>query len=382
MQKNTVDWEKIRAQFPIFMSKIYINSCSYGALSLQVEKGFEAYLADRYAHGSDWYNWVDQNEGLRNDYADLFGATPDEIAVTTSASAGINAIASSLDFSGSRNKVIITELEFPTNSQIWFAQEKRGAKVVRVQASTEKTLLERLAEEIDETTRIVAVTHVCYRNGTKLDIKAIRDLARKNGAYIMIDGFQTIGTMDIDFTKLDVDFYVGGTLKYLLGTAGVAFLYANKKLTGTDHPSVTGWFAQNDIHAMDDTRYNPSQSARRFEAGTPPVPNIYAARAGLSVLKGIGLHNIETRVAMLTADIVERAQKAGYTLATPTAPHQRGAMVAIKSTDEHALVAALDAQDIVTSCRDGNLRLSPHFYNTRHDIAHVFTALGKTALLS
>ena len=378
MDYQDIQWGEARSQFPIFKSKTYINSCSYGALSIDVESAFQSYLSDRHTTGSDWYNWVDQNEALRQEFSDLFGASVDEIAVTASASAGINSIASAMDFSGKRNKVILTELEFPTNSQIWFAQKKHGANVVRVCASKEKSLLERLEEEIDEETLIVAITHVCYKNGEKLPIAAIRDLARKNGAYIMIDGYQAIGTMDINLTKLDVDFYVGGTLKYLLGTAGVAFLYANQKTQLDFAPSVTGWFAQENIHAMDDTQFNPSLSARRFEAGTPPIPNIYACRAGLAIIKSIGLANIEKKFSFLTHEIISQVQNAGYVLASPNDPIRHGAMIAIKSTDEHGLVRTLDDQNIIASSRDGNLRLSPHFYNNISDIENGFNALSST----
>ncbi|VAV86553.1 hypothetical protein MNBD_ALPHA06-312, partial [hydrothermal vent metagenome] len=296
-----VDWASFRAQFPIFDSKIYINSCSYGALSNSVQNAFQLYLDSRLQQGSDWENWVNENEALRGDFAELFAAAPSEIAITASASAGMNSVASALDFSGQRNKVIITEMEFPTQSQIWFAQQQRGAKVVRVCAGQGKTLLQRLEEEIDETTLMVATTHVCYRNGEKLPIEAIRDLARKNGAYILVDGYQAIGSMMLNLRELDVDFYVGGSLKYLLATAGIAFLYANQNVISKLTPSMTGWFAQDDIHAMDDTRYNPSRTASRFEAGTPPVPNIYASRAGLALLKSVGLLAIEQRIAKLTA---------------------------------------------------------------------------------
>lgn len=382
MSSDQPNWESLRNSFPIFKSKTYINSCSYSALSREVENAFHSYLSDRHTHGSDWYNWVEHNELLRSEFAALFNTTPDEIAVTTSASAGINAIASSLDFTGPRNKVVITELEFPTNSQIWFAQQRRGAKVVRVSANEDKTLLEHLSEVIDDTTLIVAVTHVCYRSGEKLDIKAVRDLARKHGALIMIDGYQAIGTMELDFNKLDVDFYVGGSLKYLLSTAGIAFLYANQNTVKLTPPTNTGWFAQMDIHAMDDTQYNPSDTARRFESGTPPVPNIYACRAGLSIIQRTSLKSIEARISDLTGSIVSRALNAGYTLSTPQEPKRRGAMVAIKSTDEHALVSELGEHDIIASCRDGNLRLSPHFYNTEDDIVKVFDVLSKSKLMT
>ncbi|VAV86599.1 hypothetical protein MNBD_ALPHA06-1807, partial [hydrothermal vent metagenome] len=134
-------------------------------------------------------------------------------------------------------------------------------------------------------------------------------------------------------------------------------------------------FAQDDIHAMDDTRYNPSMTASRFEAGTPPVPNIYASRAGLAVLKNVGLLAIEQRIAKLTAHIIAKAEAAGYTLATPSEPERHGAMIAMRANDENAAVQALEKRGIVTSCRDGNIRISPHAYNTKADIDAVFEVL-------
>lgn len=375
--ETMIDWARQRKRFPIFDTTLYINSCSYGALSNEVEAAFHAYLADRHANGSDWDNWVGHNEALRADYANLFGASPAEIAVTPSASAGINSVASAIDFEGERNRVVITDLEFPTNGQIWYAQERRGAVVERVTASDSASLLDKLAATIDETTRIVAVTHVCYRNGEKLDIAAIGAMARAAGALFLVDGYQATGTMAIDLASWGADFYAGGTLKYLLGTAGVGFLYARQGILDQMQPTVTGWFAQEDIGAMDHTRHNPARSARKFEGGTPPVPNIYAARAGLGILAEIGLPAIEARIAGLTSRIVERAREAGIALATPAAAERRGAMVALRCRDAAQLVDALGQENIVASWRDGNLRLSPHFYNNEDDIDRVFVALAR-----
>lgn len=372
-----IDWARQRARFPVFGSKVYINSCSYGALSNEVEAAFHAYLTGRHANGSDWDNWVGHNEALRIDYAGLFGVSPAEIAVTPSASAGINSVASAMDFSGKRNKIVVTDLEFPTNAQIWYAQERRGAVVERVVADNGVDLLERLAAAIDETTRIVAVTHVCYRNGEKLDIAAIGQLARAAGAFFLVDGYQAAGTMAIDLASWGADFYVGGALKYLLGTAGIGYLYVRQGVQDEMHPTVTGWFAQEEIGAMDHTRHNPAHDARKFEGGTPPVANIYAARAGLGILAEIGLPAIEAQIAGLTERIIERARETGIVLATPAAAKRRGAMVALRCLDAGRLVDALSHDGIVTSWRDGNLRLSPHFYNTEEDIDRVFAALGR-----
>jgi len=344
-------------------------------MAIDVMEALKRYIDDRMTKGCDWNYWVERNEAVRSSVAQLLGAHADEVAVTASASAGINSLASALNFDGPRNKVVISDFEFPTNAQIWYAQELRGARVVRVAESDGYIPVEKFEAAIDEETLIVAITQVCFRNGAKLDIPAIAEIARRKGALILMDGYQGLGATDFNVAAAGVDFVVGGMVKYLLGTAGIGFLYCRKSLIENLVPTVTGWFAAQDIFAMETTRYNPSPTARRFEAGTPPVVNTYAAEAGLAVLQAQGLPAIERRIGELTAAIKAAAREAGYSLATPEDASRHGPMIAIRAVDDAALVASLEADGIVTSCRDGNLRVSPHFYNNEQDIDNLFSAL-------
>ena len=369
------DWAAIRARFPVLEKKTYLNSCAYGALSTDVIASLQAYINDRLEKGTDWAYWVARNDSVRTAVAGFLGATTNEIAVTASASAGINSIVSALRFDRGRDKVVISDYEFPTNAQIWYAQESRGARVVRVPENEGHIPLENFEAAIDEDTLIVAVTQVCFRNGARLDIPAIVEVARKKGALVLVDGYQGLGSIEFDVNTVKPDFVVGGMLKYLLGTAGIGFLYVREALIESLIPTVTGWFAQADIFAMDSTQYTPSSSARRFEMGTPPVPNCYAAEAGLGILAEIGLPAIAQRISELTAATVAEAKSAGYTLAIPDNSERRGAMVTLRTHDEHKLVGELDNQGIVTSGRSGNLRVAPHFYNNHDDIDALFRAL-------
>ena len=369
------DWARIRSRFPILENKTYLNSCSYGAMSDDVKNALYRYIRDREERGTDWDYWVERNESVRHAVANFLGAKPDEIAITTSASASINSLASAMDFTGPRKKIVISDFEFPTNAQIWYAQEPRGAEIVRVPERDGYIPAEDFASAIDEDTLLVAVTHVCFRNGARLDIPAIADIARDKGALMMVDGFQGLGTFEFDVGNSSVDFVVGGMLKYLLGTAGLAFLYVRDELIEKLVPTVTGWFAQSDIFAMDNTGYDPSPTARRFETGTPPVPNSYAAEAGLKIIGEVGLPAIEFRIREITAAIIAEAKSTGYTLAVPEDPERHGALITLRSLDENAIVAALENDGIVTSCRSGNLRISPHFYNNSDDVDALFRAL-------
>ncbi len=372
-----IDFEALRRRFPLLERKTYLNSGSYCALADSVRDAFNAYLEDRLAIGADWDVWVAKNEAVRAAMAGVLRVSADEIAVTGSASAGINALASALDFSGPRTKVVISDFEFPTNAQIWHAQERLGAQVLHVPRDAAGYIpLESFARVIDERTQLVAVTQVCFRNGARLDIAGITRLAHERGARMMVDCYQAVGAMTVDARALEVDFAVGGMLKYLLGTAGIGFLYVRSDLIRELVPSHSGWFAQEDIAAMDITANRPSRSARRFEAGTPAVVNCYAAEAGLKIILETGTDAIERRVRALTRRCLEGLAAIGWPAVTPMEDARRGPMVAVPSRDVAALHARLLEQDIVTSFRDDNLRATVHFYNSEDDIDRFVEALA------
>jgi selenocysteine lyase/cysteine desulfurase len=370
------DVERLRERFPTLARKTYLNSGSYGLLAHDVRRAFEQYLDRREEVGSDWPGWMEKHEAVRARVAKLLNAGEDEIAITASASAGINSIASALDFTGARNKVVASDFEFPTSAQIWHAQAQRGAHVVHVAEDSQGYIpLEHFARVIDEHTRVVAITHVCFRNGAKLDVGGVVKLAHSRGALVILDCFQSVGTVPVDVKALDVDFAVGGMLKYLLGTAGIGFLYCRRELATALTPSVSGWFAQDEPHMMNIHRSVPARNAHRFQAGTPAVPNCYAAAAGLDIILGLGVAEIEEHVRAITGECMDRLLQAGCKLATPRDDTRRGPTVAVRATDDNALVAKLAEADIVTSCRDGNVRAMFHCYNNRFDVERFVAAL-------
>jgi len=370
------NFRDLRKEFPVLERKTYLNSGSYCALANDVKRAFEAYMEDRLLVGANWDVWVTKNESVRALTATLLHAATDEIAVTASVSAGLNALASALDFSGPRNKVVVSDFEFPTNAQIWHAQEPRGARVVHVPRAADGYIpLENFAKAIDERTQLVAITHVCFRNGAKLDIPGIVRLAHAKGAKVLLDCYQSVGSLDIDVKSLDVDFAAGGMLKYLLGTAGIAFLYVRDSFVQSLVPTNSGWFAQAEIAAMDITANRPAPNARRFEAGTPAVVNAYAAEAGLKFLLAVGTPAIERRNYALTRLCMQRLDEIGWPSITPMQDERRGATVAVPSRDSGGLSKELMRRDIVTSHRDANVRASFHFYNDEDDVESFIAAM-------
>jgi selenocysteine lyase/cysteine desulfurase len=368
--------ERVRARFPIFERLTYINSCSQGALSDDVREAYSRYLSDWDEHGAPWEYWVAQLVAARASVAGLLNADEDEIAITTSVSAGVGALTSAFSFDGDRDKIVVSDFEFPTIGQIAHAQERRGARVEHVPAEADGTIpLERFEAAIDEHTALVAVTHVCFRNGARLDVEPIAALAHEQGALLLLDAYQSVGSLPVDARGLGCDFLVGGALKYLLGSAGLAFLYCRRDLVDRFSPTATGWFADQNIFEMDIHDYSPASTARRFEAGTPPVPSIYAAIAGIELMRETGIEETEKHVRGLTELLMEGLDELGAKAVTPRAASERGALTCIASTDAEALVATLAKQGIVTSSRDGNLRISPHCYNAAEDIEAVLQAL-------
>ena len=361
--------ERCRHRFPIFEQRVYINSCSQGALSDAVRASYEQYLSEWDEYGAPWEYWVDRQEAARAAFAGLVNAEPDEVAVTTSLSAGVSALASGLRYAR-RSKLVLTDWEFPTIGQIWHAQEARGARVVHVSPT-----LEEYDRAVDDDTLLVALTHVSYRSGAMTDVAKIVELAHERGALVLLDAFQSIGSLPVDVQELGVDFLGAGVLKYLLGSAGLGFFYCRRDLVERVWPTQTGWFADEDIFAMDHTDYSPAHTAARFQSGTPPVPAIYAGIAGIELMQEIGIAATREHVNNLNEHLIAGLDDLGATLSTPRDLH--GALICVKATDSKTLVSALGGEGIVTSERDGNLRVSAHCYNTLGDVDAVLAALQR-----
>jgi selenocysteine lyase/cysteine desulfurase len=369
---------RIRHRFPIFERLVYINSCSQGALSDSVRQAYQAYLEDWDAKGAPWEYWMERTEAARAAFARLVGADPDEVAVTTSLSAGVSALATGLRYAGRRAKVVLTDYEFPTVGQIWHAQASRGARVVHVPAADDGTIpLEHFERAIDDETLLVSITHVSYRSGSLLDAERIARVAHERGAMVLLDAYQSVGSLPVDARALDVDFLAAGVLKYLLGSAGLGFLYCRRELVERFWPTATGWFADEDVFAMDHRDYSPARTAARFQSGTPPIPPIYAGIAGMELMEEVGIADTREHVNSLNSRLLDGLDELRARVVTPRRPKRRGALICVASLDAPALVAALRREGIVTSSRNGNLRISAHCYNSAEDVDSVLASLAR-----
>ena len=362
---NDEQLAEVRSHFPILGEKTYLYSCSQGALSDAAEAGMKEYAGSWRTSAAPWDEWVGACEALRTEFACFINAEPDEVAITTSASAGINPIANAFDFQ-QRNKVVMGEYEFPTMGQIWLAQKARGAEIHFLDGIDNQVPIESYARAIDERTAIVPLTHVSFVNGSRSDIAAITKLAHDRGARLFLDGFQDCGTRPVDVKALDVDFYVTGTLKYLLGPPGVAFLYVKKALIESLNPPITSWLAQRNMFAFKTKLLDPAPNARRFEGGSPPAPNVYMARPALRLLVDIGLENVAWQVERLSRAFLEGAHRLGLETKTPAS--SVGPLVVLRAKDIQAILGKLTDRGVVISTRGDGARFSFHVYNTFDDV--------------
>jgi selenocysteine lyase/cysteine desulfurase len=364
---------ELRSHFPILREKTYLYNCSQGALSDAVEAGMEKYAASWRASAAPWNEWMGEYESLRLDFARFINAEPDEVAIITSASAGINPIANALQFNDERNKVVMSEYEFPTMGQIWLAQRPRGAEIHFLDGVNNTVPTECYGRAIDKQTRIVPLTHVSFVNGFRSDVAAIAKIAHAQGALLFLDGYQDCGTRPMDVKALDVDFFVTGTLKYLLGPPGLGFLYVRRELIETLTPPMTSWMAQRDPFTFNPKCMDPSPDARRFEGGSPPIPNIYLARPALHLLAGIGMDNVAAQIERLTRAFLKGARDLRIESKTPAS--SVGPLVVLRAKDPNAMLAKLTGRGIAVSTRLDGVRFAFHVYNTLEDVNVALTAL-------
>lgn len=370
--------DRIRDEFPILQRRNYLNSCSLGALSGRAEGRLGDFVAKWHDFGaSAWYeHWWGSLGELRGRIESLFGAPNGTIALMPSTSAGLAAVSSSLDWSG-RNRIVTTELDFPTLLYQW-----------KVRPDAEMVVLEspdgihidpqQFADAVDDRTLAVATSHVFFTTGAIQDLPAIADIARRAGAYSLIDGYQGAGQVPVDLPATGVDFYTSGPLKWLCGGPGLAYLYVRDALIPNLNPTITSWFATEDQFLFNPGDFRYHADARRFELGTPALPTVHTALGGQEIVDEVGMTEIRARNVALTERLVERCTAAGFSLRVSDRPETRSAIVLVRHEEPGATVATLAGRGIIVDNRPGVVRASPHFYNTLDEVDEFVEALKET----
>ena len=367
-----------RAQIPLLAHAIPMNNCSQAPQCNATRLAAEAYLESWGRDGMDWDTWIAEIERARESFARLINAEVDEVAVTTSVSHAVSALASALDLSGTRRRVLASGAEFPTVGHVWLAQRARGAEVDWVPLDANGMIPTAAYESrIDARTAVVSATHGYFANGFKQDVAEIARLAHDRGALVFVDAYQTLGTEPIDVKALDVDALAGGSLKYLMGTAGIAFLYVRRPLAESLRPTVTGWFGRVNPFAFDPTRLDWAVGARRFDAGTPPIINAYIARAGLEVIHAVGPAAIGEWIRVLSRRLLDGGAERGLELYGTTDVARKAPTTAFRVRGDAAEAERrLRAHGVIASARGDVIRLAPHFYSSLEDVDRSLDSLA------
>lgn len=365
-----------RAHFPALADTAHLASCSQGALSDALATAMLEFQHTMRAHGAPWELWMEKVAQARAGFARLIGADVDEVAVLSCASEGAFQVASTRDWSR-RPRLVTTDMEFPSVAHVWLAQRSRGADVTHVPDRDGVVEYEDYEAAVDERAGLVSVPLISYRNGLRLPVREVVDLAHRNGAKVFVDAYQGLGVEPLDVRELGCDYLVGGALKYLLGIPGIAFLYARDGVADDLPPALTGWFGREDPFLFDPRHLDHPLHARRFETGTPSIPSAYGAVAGMSLLERLDPQRVQAHVTELTRSLQEQLHAAGEVTRSPKDDALRGPQVALHDADPHALEAFLESRSIIGSPRGDVVRLSFHYYNDESDVARAVQAVAE-----
>jgi selenocysteine lyase/cysteine desulfurase len=371
------DWAAYRAEFPTLSRCTFLNTCSLGALSKRSRAAVHEFLDLWEQFGaSAWYRtWLGEAAALRANFERLVGGAPGSVALAPSVGVALGVVASCYDYR-TRNRIITTELDFPTIPYQWLARP--DVEVVMLPSDDGIGVsLERYKAALDERVALVATSHVFFTSGFIQPVAEIARLAHGVGAQVLIDGYQGAGQVPVDVVRDDLDFYLSGGLKWLMGGPGIVELYARPELISQLSPTLAGWFGHREQFAFDAQGFTFHEDARRFEVGTPAVGAVYAARAGLDMVLEIGPQAIQQRTRELVEDLVARLRERGSTLKLPDDMAQHAGIVMLRADDPAAIVRALRERNILVDYRPGFVRVSPYFYNTVEDNAVFVAALSE-----
>lgn len=378
-----MDLAGYRAEFPIADQRTYLISASLGPLSKRARASAEEHLDLWEALGPEelWFDHgMPRLQRCRVALAELIGADAEEVAIVPSVSSGLSSIASCLDLT-ERSKIVLTDMDFPTNHYVWRAQERRGARLDVVESPDGIRIeAEDVIARIDESTAIVNLNRVLFESSWIVDVEPIIRAAHDAGALVVIDDFHGTGVVPLDVHALGVDLYLTGALKWLCGGQGIAFLYCRSDLVQSTEPAVVGWFGTVDPFDFDRSGLRLRPDARRFETGTYGLPQAWTASAALELILEVGVDRIREHNQVMTRSIVTLALEHGLELLSPEEDERRGGLVRVRVPGgrpaAETLLHELFERDVVLDQRGDALRISPHYFNHTADIERCFVELA------
>jgi kynureninase len=372
-----------REEFPTLASGIHLLSHSLGPVPLGARESMRAYVEAWQHHTSEdaWAtSWWEMSTRVGDRIGAILGGTPGSVQIQPNASIALSSVASCFDFKASkRNKVVTSALDFPSMEYVWDAQRRVGARIVVVPSDDGITVpLGRILDAIDGETCLVALSHVSFRSSYRVDARAIVERAHQHGALVLLDVYQSAGAVELQASDWEVDFLIGGTIKWLCGGPACGYLYVRPDLQKDLAPRLTGWVAHAEPFAFAPPPMRYIDSVRRFAQGTPSIPALYSVLPGLQIIEEVGVKTIQAESQRRTEWMIDFALEHGWRVNSPRDVNQRGASVMIYVDDGPAMVNRLGERKVFVDCRPGvGLRISPHFFNTDEEVRGAMGILAK-----
>lgn len=368
-----------RREFPILETCTYLVSHSLGAMPRKVGDYLQQFADEWSTRGvRAWHEgWWEIGRTTGDLLAPLLGVPTGTISMHQNVTVAMAIIASCHRFDGARNRVVMTDLEFPSNSYLFEGFRRYGAEVVHLPSpGAMQTDLQALLAAIDDRTALVPLSYVLFKSAYIQDAAAVIEKAHRVGAQVILDVYQAAGTVPLDIAKLGADFAVGGSVKWLCGGPGAGYLYVRPDLANTLEPGIVGWAAHAHPFEFEPGAIEYADAPERFQSGTPNVPSLYSARAGYEIVGQIGVPAIREKSLRLTRRLMDHAKAAGFRINTPDADDKRGGAVIIEVANGKAVADELIRREVIVDYRPGaGIRMAPHFYNTAEEIDHAMTVL-------
>jgi len=375
---------KWRSEFPILDRAVYLISHSLGAMPRATYDRLHEY-ADIWATRGvrAWAEgWWNLPVTVGNEVGRIIGADRDTVVMHQNVSICQSLILSCflpLPDNSKRRKVVYSELNFPSVMYVYEAHARdHGLRIEIVKSDDGITVpLERMLSAIDEETLLVPISHVLFKSAFLQDAKAITQRAHEVGAMVVLDTYQSAGTVPFSVKDLQVDFATGGSVKWLCGGPGAGYLYVRPDLIDRLEPKTTGWMAHEQPFAFEsELRYAPNIT--RFLHGSPAIPALYAAQSGYEVINQIGVARIREKSVRQTGTLIELAQEAGFRVTSPKNPAQRGGTITVWDDQAAAITKELIRREFIVDYRPGaGVRISPHFYTKDEELELVIAEMKK-----
>ena len=365
------DLTSYRDRFPILEDTTYLISHSLGPMPAEAERRLAEYTKVWRTRGIRAWGegWWDMSKTVGDQLGRLIGAPPGSTVMHQNVTIAEAVVLSCFRLDGERRRIVYEEENFPSVRYLYQAQRERGAEIVTCPDEAA------IVDAIDDRTLLVPISHVIFRSGRIQDVEPIVRRAHDVGAYVVLDAYQSVGTVPLDVTALGVDFAVGGSVKWLCGGPGAAWLYVRPDLAETLAPTLVGWQGHARPFAFD-AELEYAVGAARFLTGTPNVPALHAATAGYEIVEEIGVERIRANSLRQTEFFIRLLDQAGFDVVSPREPERRGGSVVVRVPNFQAVHAELDARDIICDFRpDAGLRFGPHFFTTDEEIEGTVSAL-------